>query len=47
MRGSDPRLEGDAQKETAENTGEMVDQLDELNGNLAGSGGLGLATITV
>jgi len=47
MRGADPRLEGDAQKETAENTGEMVDQLDELNGNLAGSGGLGLATITV
>ena len=47
MRGADPRLEGDAQKETAENTGEMVDQLDELNGNLASSGGLGLATITV
>jgi hypothetical protein len=47
MRGADPRLEGDAQKETAENTGEMVDQLDELNGALAGSGGLGLATITV
>jgi hypothetical protein len=47
MRGADPRLEGDAQKETAENTGEMVDQLDELNGNLAGSGGLGLATISV
>ena len=46
MRGADPRLEGDAQKETAENTGEMVDQLDELNGNLAGSGGFGLATIT-
>jgi len=47
MRGADPRLEGDAQKETAENTGEMVDQLDELNGNLAGSGGFGLASITV
>jgi hypothetical protein len=47
MRGADPRLEGDAQKETAENTGEMVDQLDELNGNLAGSGGFGLAAITV
>jgi hypothetical protein len=46
MRGADPRLEGDAQKETAENTGEMVDQLDELYGNLAGSGGFGLATIT-
>jgi hypothetical protein len=47
MRGADPRLEGDAQNETAENTGEMVDQLDELNGNLAGSGGFGLAAITV
>ncbi len=47
MRGADPRLEGDAQKETAENTGEMVEQLDELNGNLAGSGGFGLAAITV
>jgi hypothetical protein len=47
MRGADPRLEGDAQKETAENTGEMVDQLDELNGSLGGSGGFGLAAITV
>ncbi|NBW15867.1 MAG: hypothetical protein EBR82_48560 [Caulobacteraceae bacterium] len=47
MRGADPRLEGDAQKETAENTGEMVDQLDELNGNLAGAGGFGVASITV
>jgi hypothetical protein len=48
LRGSDPRAEGaKAAEETAENTGEMVDQLDELNGTLAGSGGLGLATITV
>lgn len=45
LRGADPRLEGDSAKETADNTAEMVDQLDELNGNLAGSGGLGLATI--
>lgn len=47
LRGADPRLEGDAAKETADNTGEMVDQLDELNGALADSGGLGLATISV
>jgi hypothetical protein len=46
-RGADPRLEGDAAKETADNTAEMVDQLDELNGSLSGSGGLGLATISV
>ena len=45
IRGADPRLEGDSAKETASNTAEMVDQLDELNGNLAGSGGMGLATI--
>jgi hypothetical protein len=45
LRGADPRLEGDSAKETADNTAEMVDQLDELNGNLAGSGGMGLATI--
>lgn len=45
MRGADPRNEGDAAKETADNTAEMVDQLDELNGALAGAGGLGLATI--
>jgi hypothetical protein len=45
LRGADPRLEGDSAKETASNTAEMVDQLDELNGNLAGSGGMGLATI--
>ena len=46
LRGADPRLEGDSVKETADNTAEMVDQLDELNGTLASSGGLGLATIT-
>jgi len=46
-RGADPRLEGDAAKETANNTAEMVDQLDELNGALANTGGLGLATISV
>lgn len=45
LRGADPRLEGDAAKETADNTAEMVDQLDELNGTLASSGGMGLATI--
>lgn len=45
LRGADPRLEGDSAKETADNTAEMVDQLDELNGTLASSGGLGLATI--
>jgi hypothetical protein len=46
LRGADPRLDGDSAKETADNTAEMVDQLDELNGSLAGSGGMGLATIT-
>ena len=46
-RGSDPRLEGDSAKETADNTGEMVDQLDDLNDALAGTGGFGLATISV
>lgn len=45
LRGADPRLEGDSAKETASNTAEMVDQLDELNGTLASSGGMGLATI--
>lgn len=45
LRGADPRNEGDSAKETADNTAEMVDQLDELNGTLASSGGLGLATI--
>lgn len=47
LRGADPRLAGDAAQETADNTGEMVDQLDELNGNLAGAGGLALASISV
>lgn len=46
LRGADPRLEGDAQKETAENTAEMVDQLDELNGALS-MNGMGMATIGV
>jgi len=47
LRGADPRLAGDAAQETADNTGEMVDQLDELNGNLAGGGGFALAAISV
>lgn len=47
LRGADPRLDGDSARETADNTAEMVDQLDELNGSLASSGGLGLATISV
>lgn len=47
-RGADPRLEGDkAAQRTADNTDEMVDQLDELNGALAASGGFGVATIGV
>jgi len=47
-RGADPRLAGEkAAEETAENTAEMVDQLDELNGTLGASGGIGLATISV
>jgi hypothetical protein len=45
-RGADPRRDGDAAQATADNTEEMVDQLDELNDALA-SGGLGLATISV
>ena len=47
LRGADPRLEGDAQKETADNTAEMVDQLDELNASVAFGGGVGVATIGV
>lgn len=46
IRGSDPRLEGDAQKETADNTATMVDQLDELNDSLS-MNGIGMATIGV
>ena len=47
LRGADPRLANDAARQTADNTAEMVDQLDELNGALADGGGLGLATISV
>ncbi len=50
LRGADPRISGvDAAKETADNTEEMVDQLDALPDQLASAmgGGLGLATIGV
>jgi hypothetical protein len=46
-RGGDPRQQVDAAKETADNTAEMVDQLDELNGAVADFGGFGVAAITV
>jgi hypothetical protein len=47
-RGADPRQDGvKAAEETADNTGEMVDQLDELNSSLSSSGGFGLASISV
>ena len=46
LRGADPRLQGDkAAEETADNTGEMVDQLDDLNSTLSNS--FGMATIAV
>ena len=47
LRGADPRLAGDAAQDTADNTAEMVDQLDELNGQFAGLGGGGLGTATI
>jgi hypothetical protein len=46
-RGADPRLEGDAAKETAQNTADIVDELENLNAAVAADGGLGLATIAV
>jgi hypothetical protein len=46
-RGADPRLEGDAAKETAQNTADIVDELEELNAAVAADGGLGIATIVV
>ena len=47
-RGADPRQDGvKAAEETADNTGEMVDQLDELNSSLSSAGGFGLASISV
>jgi hypothetical protein len=46
-RGADPRLEGDAAKETAQNTADIVDELEDLNAAVAADGGLGLATIAV
>lgn len=47
LRGADPRLEGDAAKETADNTERTADAVEDLAGELAGVGGLGLATISV
>jgi hypothetical protein len=47
LRGADPRLDGDAARETADNTAEMVDELEDLNANVAGLGGLGTASIAV
>jgi hypothetical protein len=47
MRGADPRLEGDAAKETADNTERTADAVEDLASEFAASGGLGLATITV
>jgi hypothetical protein len=46
-RGADPRLEGDAAKETAQNTADIVEELEDLNAAVAADGGLGLATIAV
>jgi hypothetical protein len=46
-RGADPRLEGDAAKETAQNTADIVDELEDLNASVAADGGFGLATIAV
>jgi hypothetical protein len=46
-RGADPRLEGDAAKETAQNTADIVEELEDLNAAVASDGGLGLATIAV
>jgi hypothetical protein len=46
-RGADPRLEGDAAKETAQNTADIVDELEDLNAAVAADGGLGVATIAV
>lgn len=46
-RGADPRLEGDAAKDTARNTEQMVDQLDEIANALGMGGGLGMASIQV
>ena len=47
LRGADPRLEGDAAKQTADNTERTADAVEDLAGELAGVGGLGLATISV
>lgn len=47
-RGADPRLEGDAAKETADNTERTADAVEDLAGELASSGGgFGLASISV
>lgn len=46
-RGADPRLEGDAAKETADNTERTADAVEDLADELAGVGGFGLATISV
>jgi hypothetical protein len=47
LRGADPRRDSDAARETADNTADMVDELEELNASMAGLGGLGTATIAV
>lgn len=48
LRGADPRLEGDKNQErTADATERTADGVEDLVGELAGVGGLALATITV
>jgi hypothetical protein len=46
-RGADPRLEGDAAKETANNTERTADGIEDLADELAAGGGFGLASISV
>jgi hypothetical protein len=48
LRGADPRNEGDAAKETADNTERTADAVEDLAGELASvGGGFGLASISV
>jgi hypothetical protein len=47
MRGADPRRDVDAAKETAQNTERTADAVEDLADELAGIGGLGMATIAV
>lgn len=47
LRGADPRLDGDAAEATADNTARTADAVEDLAADLAGVGGLGMATIAV